>query len=96
MPAEFPQVKIDALRDNPAYEALVRRNTQPTLLQWYEGYIRSVWKKPILPDAIAKMLAFMCEDMQHRHFDVPCRAVAMSVVSSVRESICIQMSLTRI
>ncbi|KAG9005433.1 DEAD-box type RNA helicase [Tulasnella sp. JGI-2019a] len=83
LPAEFPQVKVDALHDNPAFESLIKATVEPTLLRWYGSYLQSIWKTKIFPDALAKILAFTCDTVQHGSYSILCRSMIMSVIFGV-------------
>ncbi|KAG8890650.1 DEAD-box type RNA helicase [Tulasnella sp. 332] len=87
LPAEFPQVKIDGLHDNPAFELLIKATANPNLLQWYARYLQSIWKTKIFPDALAKMLAFTCDTVQHGNYDVACRSMVMLVIARVLRTV---------
>lgn len=84
-PPEFPQVKVDALRDNPAFESLLTQDAKPQrFLEWYEPYLRSVWTTPTFGDALDKMMALFCSDLQHQRFDPVLRSKVSLALASVR------------
>lgn len=84
-PPEFPQVKVDALRDNPAFKTLLMQDDEPQrFLEWYEPYLRSVWTTATFGDALPKMLVLFCVDLQHQRFDPILRSKVSLTLASVR------------
>ncbi|KAG8934463.1 DEAD-box type RNA helicase [Tulasnella sp. 417] len=83
-PPDFPQVKVDALRDNPAFESLLTQDSKPQrFLEWYEPYLRSVWATPTFGDALDKMMALFCSDLQHQRFDPVLRSKVSLTLASI-------------
>ncbi|KDQ11409.1 hypothetical protein BOTBODRAFT_135716 [Botryobasidium botryosum FD-172 SS1] len=81
-PQDYPQVLVDAIKDNSAFEKLVTESAskEPWVLEWFSDYLRTVWDAPIFGDALAKIVAFLAEELQHPRFDADCRGTAASVL----------------
>ncbi|KAG8930710.1 DEAD-box type RNA helicase [Tulasnella sp. 418] len=84
--SEYPQVKIDAIRDNPTFDQLIQKNTQPAL-QVFDAYLTSVWKLDIFSEALAKTVAFMCGDLLHPRYETSCRSKVMLVLAQILRSV---------
>ncbi|KAI0320191.1 AAA domain-containing protein [Amylostereum chailletii] len=70
--ADYPQVVFDAIRDNDSYpdllETIDSAKSTPWYLLWFTEYIQSIWSCPAFENVLAKMVDFLCEEMQHDRF----------------------------
>lgn len=84
---DYPQVIFDAIKDNPAYVERIRdvprTEDKHWYLYWFSDYIKSIWTSPSFPATFAKMVDFLCEELQHERFG-EARPAVMSAASSVR------------
>ncbi|EGN98396.1 hypothetical protein SERLA73DRAFT_109860 [Serpula lacrymans var. lacrymans S7.3] len=82
---EFPQVVFDAIKDNPSYCSLVQTvdvtTEKPWYLSWFTEYLNSLRELPIFGDVLAKMVDFLCEELQHERFE---DARPMAMLAAVR------------
>ena len=66
---DYPQVIFDAVKDNPIYtELLLKPDSGSWLMGWYMDYLHTIWNLPVLGTVVAKMVDFMCEELQHERF----------------------------
>jgi senataxin len=70
---DFPQIVFDSIKDNPAYSnflmtIMVSVDEQPWFLAWFGQYLQTIDNLPIYEDVFAKMVSFMCEELQHERF----------------------------
>ncbi|KAF8635838.1 hypothetical protein AX15_000034 [Amanita polypyramis BW_CC] len=71
---EYPQVVFDAVKDNPAFATLLEQVEKATdrsrYLAWFVEYLHTILKLPVFGEVLAKMVDFLCEEMQHERFDI--------------------------
>jgi senataxin len=83
---EYPQVVFDAVKDNPAFAALLETHEtageQNRYLAWFAEYLHTIRKLPAFDEVLAKMVDFLCEEMQHERFKVS-RPVTMNTAMRV-------------
>jgi senataxin len=69
---EYPQVVFDAVKDNPSYSQLLQTvdpgGDRPWFLSWFSEYLQTLRDMPVYGDVLAKMIDFMCEELQHERF----------------------------
>ena len=86
---EFPQVVFDAVKDNPSYSQLLQTvdsgGDRPWLISWFPEYLQTLHDLPVYGDVLAKMVDFMCEELQHERFQEarPTIMIAATRVSSI-------------
>lgn len=83
---EFPRVVFDAIKDNPSYTTMILTSDpaadRPWFLYWLPEFLRTLVDLPIYGDVLAKVVDFMCEELQHERFgDV--RTTVMIAVTRV-------------
>lgn len=67
--AEYPQVIFDAIKDNKSFIAELEKPEPPSwLLGWFMDYLSTVWTLPVLGSVVAKMIDFLCDELQHERF----------------------------
>ena len=67
--SEYPQVIFDAIKDNKSFVAeLEKSEPPPWLLGWFMDYLSTIWTLPILGSVVAKMIDFLCDELQHERF----------------------------
>lgn len=66
---EYPQVIFDAIKDNKSFIAELEKSEPPSwLLDWFMDYLSTIWTLPILGSVVAKMIDFLCDELQHERF----------------------------
>lgn len=86
---DYPQVVFDAIKDNASYSEHLQNteipDAKPWFLFWYNEYLQTIWGTPIFGDVLAKMVDFLCEELQHERFKDarPKTMVAATSVSSL-------------
>jgi senataxin len=69
---EYPQVVFDAVKDNPSYSQLLQKidpaADRPWFISWFPEYLQTLRGLPVYGDVLAKMVDFMCEELQHERF----------------------------
>ena len=66
---EYPQVIFDAIKDNKSFIAeLEKPEPPPWLLGWFMDYLSTIWTLPVLGSVVAKMIDFLCDELQHERF----------------------------
>ncbi|EJD50704.1 hypothetical protein AURDEDRAFT_83748 [Auricularia subglabra TFB-10046 SS5] len=68
---EYPEVVFASIKDNPAFLQLIRESDpagEPRFFRWLEPFVLSLWSKPSFADIVAKVVSFMCEELQHERF----------------------------
>ena len=66
---EYPQVIFDAIKDNKSFIAELEKPELPSwLLGWFTDYLSTIWTLPILGSVAAKMIDFLCDELQHERF----------------------------
>ena len=70
--SDYPQVIFDAIKDNPSFADLTRdpewKSNETWLLVWFSNYLHSIWAWQIFDDVLARMVDFLCEELQHERF----------------------------
>ncbi|TFY66727.1 hypothetical protein EVG20_g4365 [Dentipellis fragilis] len=88
---DYPQVVFDSIKDNPSYseriQSLGPRDEKPWFLLWFLEYLRSIWSSPVFGDIMAKMVDFLCEELQHERFQATCPTVMVAAANLIREVI---------
>jgi hypothetical protein len=88
-PANYPEVVFDSIKDNPSYlDLLLQTDTskeRPWYFAWYSEFLHTVSGFAAHDAVLAKMIGFMCEELQHERFgnarpDIMCAAVRVSRV----------------
>ena len=66
---EYPAVIFDAIKDNKSLIVELEKPESPSwLLGWFMDYLSSIWTFPILGSVAAKMIDFLCDELQHERF----------------------------
>lgn len=69
---EFPQVVFDAIKDNPSYIKLIEEvaplDEKPWFLSWFGEYLLSLKDSNVFGDVLARIIDFLCEELQHERF----------------------------
>ncbi|KZV70184.1 hypothetical protein PENSPDRAFT_607629 [Peniophora sp. CONT] len=69
---EYPQFVFAAIRDNPSFARLLKPLGPGEGLPWYlEGlfdFAWSIWTMPQFGEVLAKMVEFLCGELQHERF----------------------------
>ena len=66
---EYPQVIFDAIKDNRGFITELEKSEPPSwLLGWFMDYLSTIWTLPILGSVVAKMIDFLCDELQHERF----------------------------
>lgn len=65
---EYPAVIFDAIKDNKSFIAGLEKDPSSWLLGWFMDYLSTIWKLPILGSVVAKMIDFLCDELQHERF----------------------------
>lgn len=69
---EYPQVIFDAIKDNPTFLELFQ-STDPFQhgiwhLAWFQEFLLTIRGHQVYGDILAKLLDFLCEEVQHERF----------------------------
>ncbi len=84
---EYPQVVFDAVKDNPAFATLLETvdagSERSRYLAWFAEYLHTIRKPRIFAEVLAKIIDFLCEEMQHERFGVS-RSSTMNTAMLVR------------
>lgn len=84
--SDYPQVIFDAIKDNPSFANLTCdpgwKNNEPWLLVWFSDYLQSIWTWQIFDDVLARMVDFLCEELQHERFQ-EARPTSMTAATDV-------------
>lgn len=82
---EYPQVIFDAIKDNKSFIAELEKPEPPLwLLGWFMDYLSTIWTLPILGSVVAKMIDFLCDELQHERFAI--HPLAVLTAARVRVS----------
>jgi len=70
---EYPQVVFDAFKDNPSLANLLENSKllpdkTPWFLNWFSEFLSTLRDQPSYSEILAKMIDFMCEELQHERF----------------------------
>lgn len=69
---EFPHVVFDAVKDNPSYSDMLQSieptKDRPWILTWFPELLLTLRELPVYGGILAKMMGFMCEELQHERF----------------------------
>jgi senataxin len=84
---EYPQVVFDAVKDNPAFATLLETvdagAERSRYLAWFAEYLHTIRKPRVFAEVLAKIIDFLCEEMQHERFGVS-RPSTMNTAMLVR------------
>ena len=66
---EYPQVIFDAIKDNKSFITELEKPEPPSwLLGWFMDYLSTIWTLPVLGSVVAKLIDFLCDELQHERF----------------------------
>ncbi|KAG0703798.1 SEN1 N terminal-domain-containing protein [Suillus ampliporus] len=81
---EYPQVVFDAIKDNPSFCNMLRdvksADEKPWFLSWFGEYLTSISDAAMYGDVLARIVDFLCEELQHERFQEARPAVMYSAV----------------
>lgn len=84
---EYPQVVFDAVKDNPAFATLLEKvdagAERSRYLALFAEYLHTIRKPHVFAKVLAKIIDFLCEEMQHERFGVS-RPSTMNTAMLVR------------
>lgn len=84
---EYPQVVFDAVKDNPAFATLLEKvgagAEHSRCLALFAEYLHTIRKPHVFAEVLAKIIDFLCEEMQHERFGVS-RPSTMNTAMLVR------------
>lgn len=67
--SEYPTVIFDAIKDNKSFIVGLEKLDSPSwLLGWFMDYLSTIWTLPTLGSVVAKMIDFLCDELQHERF----------------------------
>lgn len=69
---EYPQLVFATIKDNPSYTRLLESPAAGETLPWFLtglfDYVWSIWTVPRFDEVLAKMITFLCDELQHERF----------------------------
>lgn len=69
---EYPHTVLDSIRDNHSFSELVESfdfvSDRPWFLAWFPEYLHSVRNLSVYGDVLAKVIDFLCEELQQERF----------------------------
>jgi len=69
---QYPQIVFDSVKDNPSYSDAFSHvksvQEPPWFLGWFAEYLHTIKDLPAYAEVLAKMVGFMCEELQHERF----------------------------
>jgi senataxin len=81
---EYPQVIFDAIKDNPSFSSMLQdlksADEKPWFLSWFGEYLASISESATYGDVLAKIVDFLCEELQHERFQEARPVVMYSAV----------------
>ncbi|KAG2359476.1 SEN1 N terminal-domain-containing protein [Suillus spraguei] len=81
---EYPQVVFDAIKDNPSFSDMVQdlksASEKPWFLSWFGEYLATISDSVMYRDVLARIVDFLCEELQHERFQEARPAVMHSAV----------------
>ncbi|KAG1818441.1 SEN1 N terminal-domain-containing protein [Suillus subaureus] len=81
---EYPQVVFDAIKDNPSFSDMLQdlklAGEKPWFLLWFGEYLATISDSAIYGDVLARIVDFLCEELQHERFQEARPAVMYSAV----------------
>jgi len=81
---EYPHVVFDAIKDNPSFSDMLQdlklADEKPWFLSWFGEYLASISDSAMYGDVLARMVDFLCEELQHERFREARPAVMHSAV----------------
>lgn len=85
---EFPQIVFDSIKDNPSFTQMVLDmdplpKEKPWFLAGFLDLLASLWEVPSFGEILARLIAFMCDELQHERFK-NVRPVVMTSAAQVR------------
>ncbi|PFH53903.1 hypothetical protein AMATHDRAFT_705 [Amanita thiersii Skay4041] len=70
--SEYPQVVFDAVKDNPSFTMLLAAvdisKEKSWYLTWFSEFLHTLRALPVFDEVLAKLVGFLCEEMQHERF----------------------------
>jgi senataxin len=79
---KYPEVTFDSIKDNQSYLDLLQNSTpsdeRPWFFAWFSEYLHTISGSMVYGDVLAKMVGFMCEELQHERFKDARPAVMVS------------------
>lgn len=85
---EFPQVVFDSIKDNPLFTRMVLdidpvQKERPWFLAGFLDLLASLWDAPAFGEILARLIAFLCGELQHERFK-NVRPAVMTAASQVK------------
>ncbi|KAG1785943.1 SEN1 N terminal-domain-containing protein [Suillus plorans] len=81
---EYPQVVFDAIKDNPSFSNMLQdlksAGEKPWFLSWFGEYLATISDSAIYRDVLARIVDFLCEELQHERFQEARPAIMYSAV----------------
>ncbi|KAG2101040.1 SEN1 N terminal-domain-containing protein [Suillus discolor] len=81
---EYPQVVFDAIKDNPSFSDMLQdlksAGEKPWFLSWFGEYLATISDSAIYKDVLARIVDFLCEELQHERFQEARPAIMYSAV----------------
>ncbi|KAG1848713.1 SEN1 N terminal-domain-containing protein [Suillus subalutaceus] len=81
---EYPQVVFDAIKDNPSFSDMLQdlksAGEKPWFLLWFGEYLATISDSAIYRDVLARIVDFLCEELQHERFQEARPAVMYSAI----------------
>lgn len=72
---DYPLVVFDSIKDNPSYIAIIQGSDPRSTKEestWFlfllQEYLKGAWDLSIFRDLTAKIIAFICDELQHERF----------------------------
>jgi senataxin len=83
---EYPQIVFDAIKDNPSFSQLLQginnSGERPWFITWFAEYLHTIRDLDAYGEVFAKIIDFLCEEVQHERFQ-DARPVIMDSVLRV-------------
>lgn len=87
---EYPQIVFDAIKDNPSFSHLLQRidnsGERPWFIAWFAEYLHTIRDLDTYGEVFAKIVDFLCEEVQHERFQ-DARPVIMDSVLCLLSSV---------
>ncbi|THH12551.1 hypothetical protein EW146_g7587 [Bondarzewia mesenterica] len=88
---DYPEVVFDSIKDNPAFSEYLRtvgdKEERPWFLYWFADFLATIWSSSIFGNVLAKMVDFLCEELQHERFKDPRSTIMVAAVSLFRKTL---------
>ncbi|KAJ7095873.1 SEN1 N terminal-domain-containing protein [Mycena belliarum] len=82
---EYPHIIFDAIKENASFLDLLLRSASSSELHphlsWCSAYLSAIEQQPALPEVVAKMADFLCEELQHERFRDARPAIMLTAVN---------------